>query len=111
MNDDEKKARLDGQLDKLRARARAKMRNDPEARRRAEMVAMSMLGGMAASRGLDVELGDDLPDDAKEAFADGYVSASMAQLATQPKWYTDLPLLGRLFKMVLRLRRKTGSRA
>lgn len=106
MNDDDKQARFEH----LIARARAKLATDPAARDRAMLLVATTAGVLAASRDIEVHISDGVPDDIREAFAEGYVGACMVQVATAPKWYADIPLLGRLVKMARNLHsRKRGG--
>lgn len=90
----------------MRENLRKNLRRNPEATRR---VVLSLVGAKLASRGVPLEVADDVSASDAEALAEGYISRSVAEIATKPPWYTDIPLLGRIIKATRHLRKRKGS--
>ncbi len=95
MTDKKKRAISDERLERLKD----KLDSDPEARKRAEQLAASVMGAEMAKLENDVEIADDVPPELREAFANGYMSEVAGQLAAKPSWFTDVPLIARAVKL------------
>lgn len=101
MTDKKKRALSEERLKQLKARFKAKIEsNDPETRKEMAKLAASMMGAQMANLDNDVDLADDVPQELREAFTNGYLSGVAGQLATKPSWFTDMPLLARAAKLM-----------
>ena len=102
MTDDEKQKRFEENV----ARLREKAKTDPKVRANLLRAVGANVGGFIAAKGLELPDDDDDDDEVPPEFAEGvregYLATSMHELASKPAWYTDVPLLGRLFRALFR---------
>ena len=105
MTEDEQKQK------EMRERLRDKLRGNPELRQQMMVrCILPMLGAMAANKGVDIEFDDGVDEEIRDAVAQGYMAASMAEIATNPPWYLDLPLVGRVRRAARWLRRPRSTK-
>ena len=99
MTDKKKRAISDERLKQLKAKFKDKLDSNPEARKKMAQIGAAMMGAQMANLDNDIELADDVPQELREAFTNGFLSTVVGQIAAKPSWYTDIPLITRAVKL------------